>query len=154
VADRPRGSSIGAASLGVVFRSDGSTDQEMELVASQASAPGSGPYAFTVSATPIEGLYPGADRKLKLTFTNPYTFDLQLTAIRATLESTSNPACAPIAENLEIQSYTGTLPAEIAADDSAEAGTIPLHMPNTVANDCQRAVFAIKVTADATRAAR
>jgi hypothetical protein len=145
---------IGAASLAVVLRSDDPTVQEMELVASQGTTPGSGTFAFTVSATPVEGLYPGAVRTLKLTFTNPYKFDLQMTAIRADLESTSNPGCAPIAENLEIQTYTGTLPAQIPADDSSEAGTIPLHMPNSVANDCQKAVFSIKVTADAAQADR
>lgn len=143
---------IGAASLGVAFRSDGSTDQEMELTAAQGTAPGSPGFAFTVQATPVEGLYPGAVRKLNLTLKNPYDFDLQMTAIRADLVSTSNPGCAPTATNLEVQPYTGSLPTTIASDDSAETGSIPLHMPNTVANDCQQAVFTISVTADATRA--
>jgi hypothetical protein len=140
---------IGAASLGAAFRSDGSIDQEMELTAAEGTAPG---YAFTVQATPVEGLYPGAVRKLNLTLTNPYDFDLEMTAIRAGLVATSNPGCAPTATNLEVRSYTGGLPTTIGSGDSTAAGSIPLHMPNTVANDCQKAVFTIAVTADATKA--
>jgi hypothetical protein len=142
---------IGAASLGAAFRSDGSTDQEMELTAAHGTAPGSPGFAFTVQATPVEGLYPGAVRKLNLTLTNPYEFDLQMTAIRADLVSTSNPGCAPTATNLEVQPYTGSLPTTIPSGDSTETGFLPLRMPNTVANDCQKAVFTIAVTADATR---
>jgi hypothetical protein len=145
---------VGAASLGYVFRSDGSTDQEMELIAAESAASGNGTFAFTVQATPVEGLYPGAVRKLKLTLTNPYTFDLQMTAIRAELVATSNAGCAPVATNLEIAPYTGTLPVKVSADDSRAAGSVPLHMPNTVANDCQKAVFTIKLSADATRVGR
>jgi hypothetical protein len=145
---------IGAASLGVVFRSDDSTDQEMELVAAQGTDPSSGTFAFTVQATPVEGLYPGAVRKLNLTLTNPYNFDLQMTAIRADLVATSNPGCAPVATNLELQPYTGDVPSKIPARDSKEAGSVPLRMPNTVANDCQEAVFTIQLTADATRVGR
>jgi hypothetical protein len=144
---------IAAASLSVVFRSD-STDQEMELVAAQGSDPASGTYAFTVQATPVEGLYPGAIRKLNLTLTNPYDFDLQMTAIDADLVATSNPGCEPIASNLEVQPFTGAVPSKIPAGDSTEAGSVPLHMPNTVANDCQQAVFTITLTADATRVGR
>jgi hypothetical protein len=145
---------VGAASLGFAFRSDGTSDQEMELVASQSTSPDSGTFAFTVQATPVEGLYPGAHRKLILTLTNPYKFDLQMTAMRADLVSTSKPGCAPTSVNLDVQPYTGTLPTKIPAGDSRETGAIPLHMPNSVANDCQRAVFSIQVTADATRAGR
>jgi hypothetical protein len=145
---------IGAASLGVAFRSDGSTDQEMELVASQVDPANATSFAFTVTATPVEDLYPGAQRRLLLTMKNPYTFDLQVTGVRAALVSTTNAGCEPVATNLEIMSYTGGLPATIPSGDSAETGAIPLHMPNTVANECQDAVFAIEVTADATRAER
>jgi hypothetical protein len=144
---------VGAASLGFAFRSDGTTDQEMELVASQGTT-SDGTFAFTVRATPVEGLYPGARRKLNLTLTNPYKFDLQMTAMRAELVSTSKPGCAPTSVNLDVQPYTGTLPTKIPARDSRETGAIPLHMPNSVANDCQKAVFTIQVTADATRAGR
>jgi hypothetical protein len=145
---------VGAASLGYAFRSDGSTDQEMELTAAQSADLGSGTYSFTVQATPVEGLYPGADRKLKLTLTNPYKFDLQMTVIRATLIATSNPGCAPVATNLEVKPYTGNLPVKVDAGDSKAAGSVPLHMPNSVANACQKAVFTINLSADATRTGR
>jgi hypothetical protein len=143
---------VGAASLGFAFHADGSTDQEMELVASQGTA--SGTLAFTVQATPVEGLYPGAVRKLKLTMTNPYDFDLNVVGLQADLVTTSNPGCEPIATNLEVQAYTGTFPVRVAADDSEDVGSVPLHMPNTVANECQKAVFTIKLSADATRVDR
>jgi hypothetical protein len=145
---------VAAASLGYVFRADGSTDQEMELTAAEMVATGGGTYAFTVQATPVDGLYPGASRQLKLTLTNPLTFDLNVTNMRANLVSTSNPGCAPTATNLEVQPYTGSLPVRVKAKASKTGGNVPLHMPNTVANACQKATFTITISADAARANR
>jgi hypothetical protein len=145
---------VGAAGLGFALGADVSTDQEMELTA----APGAGltapQYSFTVQAAPVQGLYPGAVRQLRLTLTNPYTFDLLVTGMHADLVGTSRPGCDPVSTNLEVQPYTGELPVGVKAEDSAEGGVVPLHMPNSVADDCQRATFTIKRSADAMRAER
>ena len=141
---------VGAAGLGFALNVDGSTDQEMELTAAPGAA--ASPYSFTVQATPVEGLYPGAVRQLRLTLTNPYTFDLLVTGMHADLVGTSRPGCDPVSTNLEVRPYTGELPVGVEAEDSAEAGTVPLHMPNSVVDDCQRATFTIRLSADAMRA--
>jgi hypothetical protein len=134
-----------------VVHSRGSTDLEMELTASRIPDAGQEQYLFTISGTPVDGLYPGAVRHIKLTFTNPYGFDLHVTGMHTQLVSASKPGCQPVASNLEIQPYTGTLPVRVPAGGSKATGNVPLHMPNTVANDCQQAVFTIKLTGDAIR---
>ena len=143
---------VGAAGLGFALNVDGSTDQEMELTAAPATDVHASQYSFTVQATPVEGLYPGAVRQLRLTLTNPYTFDLLVTGMHADLVGTSRPGCDPVSTNLEVRPYTGELPVGVEAEDSAEAGTVPLHMPNSVVDDCQRATFTIRLSADAMRA--
>ena len=140
----------GAAALGVALRLNSSADQELELVAANGNAG----YTFTVRATPVEDLYPGAVRRLRLTLTNPYAFDLQITGVHAEVVSTSRPGCAPVAANLEVRPYTGSFPVRVGAQDSEQGGAVPLHMPNSVANDCQRATFSIVLHADASRAER
>lgn len=141
---------VGAAAMGFALHVENSTDQRMELVA----APDSGEYSFTVRATGVDDLYPGAVRRLRLVLTNPFTFDLHVTGVRADLVGTSKPGCAPIPANLEVQAYTGQFPVRVRARDSAVAGAVPLRMPNTVSNDCQDATFSIVLSADATRTGR
>jgi hypothetical protein len=141
---------VGAAGLGFALHADGSTDQEMELTASETQTTGVQQYSFSVRATPVDGLYPGAVKQLRLTFDNPFAFDLDIGDMRADLVATSDPGCLPIPTNLEVQPYTGTFPMRV----KAKAGTVPLHMPNSVANECQKATFTIKLSADATRAGR
>ena len=138
---------VGAAALGAAVGLNGSTDQELELVAADSA----GQYTFMVRATGVDDLYPGAVRRLRLTLTNPYPYDLRVTAVHAELVSTSRPGCAPTPVNLQVQPYTGAIPVRVAAKDSEEAGVVPVHMPNSVANDCQRATFSIVLHADAVR---
>jgi hypothetical protein len=145
---------VGAAGLGFALNVNGSSDQEMELTAAPVPDLRESRYSFTVQATPVDGLYPGAVRRLRLTLTNPYTFDLLVTGLRADLVGTSRPGCAPVSTNLEVQPYTGELPVGVKAEESTEAGAVPLHMPNSVVDDCQRATFTIKLSADAMRAER
>lgn len=143
---------FGAAGLGYAFHADGSTDQEMELTAS--ATPAASHYTFAVRATPVENLYPGAVKQLRLTFANPYDVDLMVTDIRATLVATNRSGCLPIATNLAVLPYTGDFPVRVKANSSRPAGNVPLHMPNSVANECQEATFTITLHADATRAGR
>jgi hypothetical protein len=142
---------VGAASLGVAVHAGESTDQQMTLTASQAAQGGAG-YSFAVRATPVDGLYPGADRRLVLTLENPFSVDLIVTDIHANLVATSRPGCAPTAKNLQVQGYNGRLPVRVEAEDSREAGVVPLHMPNTVVDACQQATFTIALDAVASRA--
>ena len=142
---------VGAAGMGAALHVEKSADQRMTLNAVEAPA-SDGHYSFAIRATPVAGLYPGADRRLVLTLDNPYPFALVVTDMRARLVSTSNPGCAPVSTNLELRPYTGRLPLSVAADDSHAGGTVPLHMPNSVVDACQAATFTIALDADATRA--
>jgi hypothetical protein len=109
-------------------------------------------YSFVMHAEGVEDLYPGADRRLVLTMTNPYAFDLLVTDIHAELAATSNAGCDPVPANLQLRDFTGDLPVRVAAGSDTESGAVPLHMPNSVVDACQRATFTIALDADATRA--
>ncbi|MEV4636402.1 hypothetical protein AB0J80_03525 [Actinoplanes sp. NPDC049548] len=137
---------VGVAGLGVALHDPATTDQKMTLTA--AGGDDQHP-AFTVRGTAVEDLYPGAHRRLVLTFTNPSGVDLLVTGMHARLTATSKPGCAPVASNLEVEPYTGALPARVDARDSLQAGAVPLHMPNSVVDACQEATFTVAVTADA-----
>ncbi len=138
----------GAAGAGAVLRPVASIDQATTLTAVQDDQH----YSFVMRAAGVAELYPGADRRLVLTMTNPYAFDLLVTDVRAELAATSNPGCEPVPANLELRAYTGELPVRVDAKSEHESGAVPLHMPNSVVDACQRATFTIALTADATRA--
>jgi hypothetical protein len=138
----------GAAALGAGLRPDETTDQAMTLVARPENAAG---YAFTMRAAPVDGLYPGADRRLVLTMTNPYDFDLLVTDVRAGVVATTKPGCDPVPANLTVGGYDGELPVRVEAGEDRETGAFGLRMPNTVVDACQQAVFTLAVHADATR---
>ena len=138
----------GAAGAGAVLRPGASIDQATTLTAVQDQER----YSFVMRAAGVADLYPGADRRLVLTMTNPYAFDLLVTDIHAELAATSNAGCDPVPANLELRDYTGDLPLRVAAESENESGVVPLHMPNSVVDACQRATFTIALAADATRA--
>jgi len=143
---------VGAAGLVVALRDPSSTDQKMTLTA----APGAGGTnpVFTVRGAAVDDLYPGARRRLVLTLTNSSSHDLLVTGMHARLTGTSKPGCEPVATNLEVERYTGALPARVGARDSRQAGAVPLHMPNSVVDECQEATFTVTITADAAVATR
>jgi hypothetical protein len=141
----------GVAGLGAGLGAREPADQAMTLVAGQGGAAG---YAFTVRSTPVSGLHPGAERRLVLTMTNPYAFDLLVTDVRTELVGTTKPGCEPVPANLLVGGYAGDLPVRIGAGDERETGAVAVRMPNSVVNACQEAGFRLAVHADATRDAR
>ncbi len=141
-----------AGGVAYTVHARGGTELDMELTASSVQTDGGDRYTFTISGTPVDGLYPGAVRHIRLTFTNPYAFDLNVTSMRPELVAASKTGCEPIASNLEIQPYTGALPVRVPAEDSRQNGNIPLRMPNSVDNACQQAIFTIRLSGDAVRA--
>jgi hypothetical protein len=108
---------------------------------------------FGVTATTVTGLYPGATRNLVLTLTNPYSFDIKVTDLSASLAGTSSPACAATAANLTVRPYQAppSLPVTLTANQVKAVGAIPLVMPRTVANGCQGATFTLSLTGTATK---
>ncbi len=144
----------GAAGAGAALRPGASIDQATTLTAVHDTTADDRQFRFVMRAAPVDDLYPGADRRLVLTMTNPYAFDLVVTDIRAELAATSNAGCEPVPANLELHDFTGSLPLRVAAKSDRESGAVPLHMPNSVVDACQRATFTIALAAAATRADR
>ncbi|MFI5494886.1 hypothetical protein [Actinoplanes sp. NPDC051859] len=138
---------VGAASLGAALHDQTSTDQQLTLSVVAGSVP-----ILTVRGTAVDGLVPGARRRLVLTLANSSGVDLLVTGMHARLTATSKPGCAPDATNLEVEEYTGALPARLDARSTRQAGSVPLRMPNTVVDACQEATFTVAVTADAVAA--
>jgi hypothetical protein len=140
----------GAAGAGAVLRPGASIDQATTLTAVQDQER----YSFVMRAAGVADLYPGADRRLVLTMTNPYAFDLLVTDVRTELVGTTKPGCEPVPANLLVGAYAGDLPVRIGAGDERETGAVALRMPNSVVDACQEAGFRLAVHADATRDAR
>jgi hypothetical protein len=113
----------------------------------------SGGDTFAISATTVTGLYPGATRSLVLTLSNPYSFDIKVTDLSATLTGTSSAGCPASSANLVVGRYQGppALPLTIAGSTIKPAGAIPLSMPRTVFNACQGVTFTLRLTGTATK---
>ncbi len=141
---------LGVIGVGLVWAT-ASDEQVMELSAVRGSQTG---YGFVVEAQPVAGLYPGADKQLKISFANPYGFDLQVTGMKTELLSSSKKNCEANATNLVVQRYSGTLPLVVPAKGTRKGGAVPLHMPTSVVNECQGVTFKIRISGQATKAAR
>jgi hypothetical protein len=107
-----------------------------------------------LNTTAVSGLYPGASRPLQLTLTNPYAFAITVHHLGAILVATSVPDCAVSPVNLVVGDFSGQppLPLVLAAREQRSVGTVPLFMPNTVAESCQHATFTIRLLGSATKA--
>jgi hypothetical protein len=111
-------------------------------------------HAFGIDANAVTaGLYPGAVKNLTMVVTNPYNFDLKVTDLSASVESTSDRRCSASAANLVLRRYQGPpeLPLVVRARQQRTAGVISLSMPNTVADGCQQATFTIRLQGTATK---
>lgn len=102
--------------------------------------------AFAVEAPALTGLTPNSVTSLTLTVRNPNPFPIKVTELGGTLGSTSRSTCRATPSNLVVLRWQGNvrLPLTVPARSTRNAGEIPLYMPNTVANDCQRTTFTIR----------
>ncbi len=143
-----------AVALGTAERSTGVAAQKMVLTMSGEVSRDSGRYAFTITGTTPKDLFPGATRKIELTFANPSTVALRIDRVRGRLTATSKAGCRPVAANLTIEDYHGRLPVVVRPLSRKSGGSLTVSMPRSVADDCQDARFDILLTGDATRATR
>jgi hypothetical protein len=127
-------------------------DREMILTTGYAN--GYGPWGFDVTANAVKGLYPGASKRIGLTLRNPGRAPIQVYEVKGKLISTSKRGCTASQTNLEVKAYDGHLPITVLPWSRQSAGYLSLHMPNTVAEACQRASFIIRITGHATKAGR
>lgn len=143
----------GIALVNVVGARTGS-DQNLELTASRAMSHGYEHYRFEITGSSAKPLYPGAVRRIDLTFSNPYPAPIRVQAVSGKLISTSKNGCLPSPINLQVRPYRGHLPITVYPKMRRAAGYIELHMPNSVVNACQGVTFTIKFIGEATKAGR
>jgi hypothetical protein len=103
----------------------------------------------------VSGLFPGSVKPLRLSVTNPYNFDIKVTALTVTLTangSTGRAGCANTTQNLQPGTYTG--PSFVVPDHRTVAAPadIAITMPRTAAAACQGAAFALSYGGTATKA--
>ena len=120
------------------------TSEAMLIVSRDATATG-----FIISGTPVHDLYPGAVRRIEISIENPQSRRISVQSIEARLVSSSRPGCRPIPSNLDLKPYHGRLPITVSRRKRVRVGSIEVHMPNSVVNECQRAVFAIRFSGKA-----
>lgn len=102
----------------------------------------------------VSGLFPGAVKPLRLSVTNPYSFDIKVTALTVTLTAkagTGKAGCANTTQNLQPGTYTG--PSFVVKDHRTVAAPadIPITMPRTAAAACQGAAFPLSYGGTATK---
>ena len=125
-----------------------------EAASFRGAGSGRGRVTFTTSGTPVGGLYPGATRNIRLTLTNPYRYDVQVEKLDGTLTSTSSRLCLPNQTNLLVRRYTGRLPFVLRAEQTKTVETIPVYMPPSVDDGCQRTTFTVRIRGTATKIGR
>lgn len=101
------------------------------------------PVTFTVKGEAVNGMYPGITKPMKLRVKNPYGFDLKITHLAGKVIHTSRRACQPAA--LTVQRYDGQLPLKLKARQSKSIGSLPIHMPTWVGNECAGVTFTILI---------
>jgi hypothetical protein len=105
-----------------------------------------------ITSNRVTRLYPGVSRELILTLHNTNSRrSVSVRRIRVHDRGTTKRRCAPIARNLTIHQYTGSvirLP-----PGGARSVSVLVTMPRTVANACQRAVFRLHYSAQTSVAA-
>jgi hypothetical protein len=109
---------------------------------------------FTITGKSVQGLYPGANKKIELTISNPYGFDLVLQRVEGRLVATSRRRCSPDPSHLAVRKYVGKLPVTLRAHSRTTAGTLPVEMPKDAPVRCADTKFTIAISGTARRAGR
>jgi uncharacterized protein (DUF2126 family) len=132
----------------------GPGDGDMVVTASTGTMPenGSTPFEIKVNGKQVKNLYPGASKPLPLKLSNPYRFDIVVTAIRADIVSTSRKACKPGPATVTTEPYLGTLPVTIKARKTTAAGFIPVVMAPNAPAACAKVFFKMRLVGTARKA--
>lgn len=139
-----------AVILGATTLGSGGPAAEQDLVLTTTQ----GAYGFTISGSAVTGLYPGATRRIDLTFSNPYLTPLRVRSVAGKLISTSKRGCRSTSANLEVLGYAGRLPVTVLPRSRKSAGHLDVRMPNSVSDACQNATFTVQFSGEATKAGR
>ncbi|GAA3449412.1 hypothetical protein [Dactylosporangium matsuzakiense] len=149
---------------GVLTRADGSDgglklDLEHHVVTwgdgrHSAWAASGGQTVLSVEAPPVRGLYPGAVKPLAIVISNVGRFDVRITEVSGRVTGTSRAGCKPTVQNLAVRRWESPSKLVVKAHEHKAMGTLPLYMPNTVANECQGTAFTITLLASGSQVGR
>jgi hypothetical protein len=89
---------------------------------------------FVVTGT-VAGLYPGAQRPLILTVSNPNNFDIKITSLTVNVGNAA-PGCN--AANLQVSEFSGSV---IVPKDGTTTTTLQATMARGAGDSCQGATF-------------
>jgi len=107
---------------------------------------------FTITSGTSSCLYPGGTARVPLSVSNPYSFDILLTNVSASITGTSSAACPATPANVVVRAYQGALPLTVPSGRTVAAGSVPVSMPGTVAQACQNVTFTLHLQGTATKA--
>jgi hypothetical protein len=111
--------------------------------------------SFTLDAVPIQALYPGAVRQMKVTLINKLGYRLRLQKLSGKVVASSRRGCPATVASLKINEYNGPLPVSIAPRSRTSLrGTIPVAMPAGASQRCAGARFTIALSGLGYRADR
>jgi hypothetical protein len=110
-----------------------------------ASARSAGSGRLKITSNRVTGLYPGATKQLVLTLRNRTHRRLAVRRIRIRNVSTTKAGCTASSSNLAIQQPAR--PTLRLRPGSQRRITVPISMPNSVADACQGAVFKLRYSA-------
>lgn len=100
-----------------------------------------------ITGNRVLGLYPGMTKKLTLILRSDSRQSIVVRRIRVRDIATTKPGCAPSRRNLAVRRSKRS-PLRIPPG-GARRVIVLLSMPKTVSDDCQRAVFRLRYTAQA-----
>lgn len=104
-------------------------------------------HKFFLVVGSVDGLYPGRQADLPVTFVNGQAFDLLVDS--ATIAATGTAACD--ASNLQLSTITFPAPFLVPARDASDQ-TLPFSLRASAPDSCQGATFTVTVTSKATAA--
>ena len=109
-------------------------------------AGGNGHSAVSIEGT-VTDLYPGAQRQLALTVTNPDNQDLKVTSLKVTVGNSDKPGC--LGANVVATSFSGSF---IVKKQQSVTRQLPVRMVASPAASCQGATFPLQYEGTAVKA--
>jgi hypothetical protein len=107
---------------------------------------GNGHRSFSIVGA-VTDLYPGAQKQLALTVTNPDNQDLKVTSLKVTVQDSNQPGCA--AANLVATDFSGSF---VVKKHQSVTRQLPLRMVASPAASCQGATFPLQYEGTAVKA--
>ena len=130
------------------WQSEVGTEISASVTGSRSDGGGSTKH-LDVSVGAVSGLWPGRAMALPVTYTNPNSFDIQVTTYSVDVSS-PKPSCP--ASKLQVPAGQVTLVAPVGLPPHHSASSnVPVKLAPTASDSCQGVEFDISVTASAVK---